>query len=90
MDENENINGFADEPMVDDEPEKVSEPAATDESENRYAEPIALSAEELKKAYKEQTERAKVVKRAEKKVQPNDPCPCGSGRKYKMCCGRNA
>lgn len=69
MDENENINGFADEPMVDDEPEKVSEPAATDESENRYAEPIALSAEELKKAYKEQTERAKVVKRAEKKAK---------------------
>jgi len=30
------------------------------------------------------------VKRAEKKVQPNDPCPCGSGRKYKQCCGRNA
>ena len=30
------------------------------------------------------------VKRTEKKVQPNDPCPCGSGRKYKQCCGRNA
>ena len=30
------------------------------------------------------------VKRAEKKIQPNDPCPCGSGRKYKQCCGRNA
>lgn len=30
------------------------------------------------------------VKRAGKKVQPNDPCPCGSGRKYKHCCGRNA
>lgn len=30
------------------------------------------------------------VRRATKKVQPNDPCPCGSGRKYKMCCGRNA
>lgn len=24
------------------------------------------------------------------KVYPNDPCPCGSGRKYKKCCGRNA
>ncbi|HCY60580.1 MAG TPA: SEC-C domain-containing protein, partial [Lachnoclostridium sp.] len=21
---------------------------------------------------------------------PNDPCPCGSGKKYKKCCGRNA
>lgn len=30
------------------------------------------------------------VRRASKKVQPNDPCPCGSGRKYKHCCGRNA
>ena len=27
-------------------------------------------------------------KRAEKKVFPNDPCPCGSGLKYKQCCGR--
>ena len=24
----------------------------------------------------------------EKKVYPNDPCPCGSGKKYKKCCGR--
>ena len=28
-------------------------------------------------------------KRAEKKVFPNDPCPCGSGLKYKQCCGRH-
>ena len=27
-------------------------------------------------------------KRAGKKVYPNDPCPCGSGKKYKQCCGR--
>ena len=27
--------------------------------------------------------------REEKKVYPNDPCPCGSGKKYKQCCGRN-
>ena len=27
-------------------------------------------------------------KRSEKKVYPNDPCPCGSGKKYKQCCGR--
>lgn len=27
-------------------------------------------------------------KRAEKKIYPNDPCPCGSGKKYKQCCGR--
>lgn len=30
------------------------------------------------------------VRRTGKKVQPNDPCPCDSGRKYKHCCGRNA
>ena len=29
-------------------------------------------------------------KRAEDKVGRNDPCPCGSGKKYKQCCGRNA
>jgi preprotein translocase subunit SecA len=28
--------------------------------------------------------------RAEAKVYPNDPCPCGSGKKYKQCCGRNS
>lgn len=28
------------------------------------------------------------VKRADSKVYPNDPCPCGSGKKYKQCCGR--
>ena len=27
-------------------------------------------------------------KRADKKIYPNDPCPCGSGKKYKQCCGR--
>ena len=27
-------------------------------------------------------------KREERKVYPNDPCPCGSGKKYKQCCGR--
>jgi preprotein translocase subunit SecA len=30
------------------------------------------------------------IKRSSKKIQPNDACPCGSGRKYKHCCGRNA
>ena len=28
------------------------------------------------------------VKRVDKKIYPNDPCPCGSGKKYKNCCGR--
>lgn len=28
------------------------------------------------------------IRRAEQKIYPNDPCPCGSGKKYKNCCGR--
>ena len=28
------------------------------------------------------------VQRKEEKIYPNDPCPCGSGKKYKQCCGR--
>ncbi|NBJ92716.1 hypothetical protein D5281_08935 [bacterium 1xD42-62] len=27
-------------------------------------------------------------KETAKKIYPNDPCPCGSGKKYKKCCGR--
>ena len=30
------------------------------------------------------------TKRSNAKVYPNDPCPCGSGKKYKQCCGRKA
>ena len=29
-----------------------------------------------------------IVKRDSPKVYPNDPCPCGSGKKYKKCCGK--
>lgn len=37
------------------------------------------------------TEKARpYVKRADQKVGRNDPCPCGSGKKYKKCCGREA
>ncbi len=32
----------------------------------------------------------KPVQRKEEKIYPNDPCPCGSGKKYKQCCGRKA
>lgn len=28
------------------------------------------------------------VKQTTRKIYPNDPCPCGSGKKYKKCCGR--
>jgi preprotein translocase subunit SecA len=35
-----------------------------------------------------ESSRKKPVKRADKKVGRNAPCPCGSGKKYKKCCGR--
>ena len=37
---------------------------------------------------KDDTALKEPKKRADKKVYPNDPCPCGSGKKYKHCCGR--
>ncbi len=44
--------------------------------------------EEKRKAlYKEQKSSTTIVKGD--RIYPNDPCPCGSGKKYKKCCGRN-
>lgn len=45
-----------------------------------------FSDEELEVLYKEQ-KRSKTVVNTEAKVGRNDPCPCGSGKKYKKCCG---
>ena len=36
------------------------------------------------------SEKGRTVRNKEKKVGPNDPCPCGSGKKYKKCCGNVA
>ena len=48
----------------------------------------AIFDEETRKSlYKDQKSSTTVVKAA--KVYPNDPCPCGSGKKYKKCCGKN-
>ena len=44
------------------------------------------SEERRKELYKEQKSSHTVVK--DKKVGRNDPCPCGSGKKYKFCCGK--
>ena len=43
--------------------------------------------EKKKELYKEQKKSGTIVKGA--KIGRNDPCPCGSGKKYKHCCGRN-
>lgn len=44
--------------------------------------------EKRKELYLEQKKSGTVVKAH--KIGRNDPCPCGSGKKYKYCCGRNA
>ena len=44
--------------------------------------------EKKKQLYREQKQSGTI--RKGKKIGRNDPCPCGSGKKYKMCCGRNA
>ena len=43
--------------------------------------------DKLKALYKEQKSSQTVVNAP--KIYPNDPCPCGSGKKYKKCCGKN-
>lgn len=45
-----------------------------------------FSESELKKLYKEQ--KGSTTIRKGKKIGRNDPCPCGSGKKYKKCCGK--
>ena len=48
-----------------------------------------LDAETRKKLYKEQKLSTTIVN-TQPKIGRNDPCPCGSGKKYKKCCGANA
>lgn len=45
-----------------------------------------LTPERRKELFREQKKSGTIVK--EKKIGRNDPCPCGSGKKYKYCCGR--
>ena len=46
-----------------------------------------LTPERRKELYRNQ--KASGTVRNEQKIYPNDPCPCGSGKKYKKCCGKN-
>lgn len=46
-----------------------------------------FTTEQKKALYLEQKKSGTIVK--EKKIGRNDPCPCGSGKKYKKCCGAN-
>ena len=45
-----------------------------------------FDADKKKALYKEQKSSTTIVK--DVKIYPNDPCPCGSGKKYKKCCGK--
>ncbi len=47
-----------------------------------------IPADRRRELYLEQKKSHTIVK--PKKIGRNDPCPCGSGRKYKQCCGKNA
>ena len=47
-----------------------------------------LTEERRKELYLEQKKSGTI--RKDKKIGRNDPCPCGSGKKYKKCCGANA
>lgn len=47
-----------------------------------------LTEEKRKELFLKQRKSGTIIK--EKKIGRNDPCPCGSGKKYKFCCGKNA
>lgn len=67
--------------------------ACFDENENENENNRIMDLPLLKKSYLEQTSTRKLQTepyRAEHKVGRNDPCPCGSGEKYKKCCGKNS
>jgi hypothetical protein len=73
------------------EPEKLYYNMVAAKAEWLYTLPqwdAILTEEKRKELYKEQKKSGTVVKG--KKIGRNDPCPCGSGKKYKKCCGKNA
>ena len=80
---------FAGYDMFDDMTTAISEDSVRALMHVRIEEPVER--EEVVKVTgtnKDESVGKAPVRRAEKKIGPNDPCPCGSGRKYKHCCGR--
>jgi len=56
-----------------------------------FSEDYMLIKDPIKAAVlKEEKDVKKVANRTAKKIYPNDPCPCGSGKKYKKCCKNKA
>lgn len=49
-----------------------------------------IFSQEKRKEIEEEYKKSKTVVRAERKIGRNEKCPCGSGKKYKNCCGKNA
>ncbi|MBQ7749739.1 MAG: preprotein translocase subunit SecA [Bacteroidales bacterium] len=64
----------------DEAPQRAPQPRRTDMSQMRTNDPSQLTTNG--------EQRARTPVRAEKKVGRNDPCPCGSGLKYKNCHGK--
>ena len=72
-------------------PDLTSGSAFTQTTGTRQAQPAAVTASRGGDVVEEAIEQATApVRRDVPKVGRNDPCPCGSGKKYKNCCGRNA
>ena len=44
--------------------------------------------EKMRRRYSTKAEIIDFQEEHRKKIYPNDPCPCGSGKKYKHCCGK--
>ncbi len=59
-------------------------------TESRRAAPTASDSPYGKAARPDNDVKKPVVLKASEKIGRNDPCPCGSGKKYKKCCGANA
>ena len=96
------INGSLVTPNPIEEMEEDTEVSLKFDKEELYKNMVAADAEWLynleewndifpedkrKEMYKEKKKEMTFV--AEQKIYPNDPCPCGSGKKYKKCCGKN-
>lgn len=96
------INDSLKEPNPIEEMEEDTEVSLAFDKEKLYKNMVAADADWLynleqwnsifdeakrKELYKEQ--KSSTTIRKEAKVYPNDPCPCGSGKKYKKCCGKN-
>lgn len=82
MDENTSV-------TIEIEPEKLYYNMVEAKAEWLYELPqweAILSKERRKELYKEQKKSGTIVK--DKKIGRNEPCPCGSGKKYKHCCGQ--